>query len=269
MIKHAFAALSLAAFAAACSSAPAATPAQSARPADPVGATRFYVRSNQDGSQPERIIVHRETGTRVAVSKQVERCTNAAYVTADFDLTRGEATGLVGGRLTRELTQDGFATIVADLNARSIQIDVPVANVHERLEQVGGPWRIYDFDLADLSVAMEGRPAPTSNFGFFVTLAWPEDTGGPFVTNRGVANAAYVGEEQRQNRATQRFDVSGALNGQLWLDARDGFVVEARFAEPNHPGYDNFALVLQNVVSGEAGRRAWRDALAAHWEGCP
>jgi hypothetical protein len=254
---------------AACSSAPAATPSQDQRAAEPEGRTAFYQRSNQDGTLPERIIVHRESARRVAVSKQVENCTNAAYVTAELDLSRNEASAITGGRLTRDLTQDGFAHINADLNDRTLDIDVPSVNVDEHLTGIGAPWRIYDFDLADISALMEGRAAPRENWGFFVVLAWPEDTGGPFVTNRGRADATFIGEEQRQNHNTIRYDIRGALNGSLWLDAREGYVVEARFNEPNHPGYDNFHLVLQNVVEGPAGEGAWRDALAAHWQGCP
>lgn len=238
--------------------------------ADPVGRTATYVRSNQDGTMPERIYIHRESRARVAVSKQVDRCTNAAYVTAQFDLTRGEASQLVGGRLTRESTQDAFATFDANLNDRVITVDVPQANVHERLEQIPAPYRVYDFDLADVSSMMEGRNAPRENFAFFVVLTWPDESGtGPFVTNRGRADATFVAEEQRQNRNTVRYDVRGALNGQLWLDAREGFVVEARFNEPNHPGYDNYSLVLQSVADGHEGEQAWREALAAHWQGCP
>lgn len=266
MIKHALLpALALAL--AACSSAPAAQP--SAEIPDPIGGTRFYVRSNQDGTRPERIIVHRESATLLAVSKQVNPCTNAAYVTAEFDLSRGEARALTGGRLTRELTQEAFAHVVADLNDRTLQIDVPPANVHERLTGIGAPWRIYDFDLADISAAMEGRAAPQSDWAFFTVLAWPaERPGEPFVSNLGRADARFVGAEQRQERATLRYDVTGALNGSIWLDAARGFVVEARFAEPNHPGYDDFALVLERVVDGRAGETAWNDALAAHWGGC-
>lgn len=268
MIKHALTAVALAALAAGCSSAPAATNVASTETQDPVGATRFYTRSNQDGTMRESIIVHRESATRVAVSKQVDRCTNAAYVTADFDLTRGEASALTGGRLTRELTQDAFAHVNADLNARTIDVDVPAANVDERIERIGAPWRIYDFDLADISAAMEGRSAPHANFGFYVTLAWPNDSGEPFVQNRGRADATFIGEETRQNHQTVRYDVRGALNGSIWLDAFNGYVVEARFNEPNHDGYTNFALVLDRVVAGEEGRQAWRDALASHWQGC-
>jgi len=266
-MRHAL--LPLAALAlAACSSAPAATPSQDQRAAEPEGRTAFYLRSNQDGTLPERIIVHRESARRVAVSKQVDRCTNAAYVTAELDLSRNEASAITGGRLTRDLTQDGFAHINADLNDRTLDIDVPSVNVDEHLMGIGAPWRIYDFDLADISALMEGRAAPREDWGFFVVLAWP-DGPAPFVTNRGRADATFIGEEQRQNHATIRYDVRGALNGSLWLDAREGYVVEATFAEPNHSGYDNFHLVLQNVVEGPAGEQAWRDALAAHWQGCP
>jgi hypothetical protein len=265
-MRHAL--LPVALLLAACSSA--ASTQVPAEAADPVGRTAFYVRSNQDGTMPERIIIHRETRARVAVSKQVENCTNAAYVTAQFDLTRGEASQLIGGRLTRESTQEAFATFDANLNDRTITVDVPQANIHERLERVAGPYRLYDFDLADVSSMMEGRAAPRENFAFFVVLTWPDESGsGPFVTSRGRADATFVGEEQRQNRNTIRYDVSGALNGPLWLDAREGFVVEARFNEPNHPGYDNYSLVLQRVADGAEGEQAWRDALAAHWRGCP
>jgi hypothetical protein len=184
-------------------------------------------------------------------------------------MTRGEASQLIGGRLTRESAQEAFATFEANLNDRTIQIDVPPANVHERLTGVAAPYRLYDFDLADVSSMMEGRAAPREDFAFFVVLAWPEDTGGPFVTQRGRADAVYVGEGQRQNHNAIRYDVHGALNGSLWLDAREGYVVEARFNEPNHPGYDDYSLVLQRVADGHQGEQAWRDALAAHWQDCP
>ncbi|MGE0740149.1 MAG: hypothetical protein AB7O98_02310 [Hyphomonadaceae bacterium] len=249
-----------------------ATPAALETPRDPVGRVHAYLRSNQDGSLPERVVVYRESATRAAVYKMVERCTNAAYVTAEFDLARGEALRLVGGRLTRESTQDGVATLTLDPEARTLTTHVALPDggeINETLSGVASPWRIYDFDLADLTTLMEGAPAPRGDFVFTVALAWPAETEGPFVTNRGQAHARFDGEELRRQHASLRYQVSGALNGQLWLDAREGYVVEARFDEPNHPGYDDFSLVLEGVVEAAEGPAAWAETLAAHWRGCP
>lgn len=244
---------------AACVSTPA--------PQSPIGAVHFYTRSNQDGSSPERVIVYRESETRIAVAKMVDPCTNAAYVTGEFDLDAGEPIRLVGGRLTRELTQAPFATIALDPATRTVstRVELPDMLIEEELAEVAAPWRMYDFDLADITTLMQGRPAPRSDFSFTVVLAWPEGGGDRFVTDRGRADAVYAGAETRNGHEAIRYDVSGALNGQLWLSAAQGHVVEARFAEPNHPGYENFMLVLTQSASGA---EAWRGALAAHWQGC-
>lgn len=235
-----------------------------------VGRLHHYVRSNQDGTHAEQIYVYREAADRVAVSKMVDPCTNAAYVTGAFDLAANEPLQLVGGRLTRELTQNPFATLTLDPAARTLttHVDTEAGDIDEVLEDVAAPWRIYDFDLADITTLMEGRAAPREDFAFNLAIAWPAGDP-PFVRMLGEARAAYAGEEERAGHASVRYDLTGALNGQLWLDAAEGYVVEARFAEPNHPGYADFLLVLQSVTEAPAGPDAWRAVLAAHWEGCP
>jgi hypothetical protein len=75
-----------------------------------VGRIYHYQRSNRDGSSPEHIHVFHESSREVEVYKMVERCTNAALVTAELDYELWSATRLVGGRLTRDGTQDGFAS---------------------------------------------------------------------------------------------------------------------------------------------------------------
>ncbi|MDZ4762095.1 MAG: hypothetical protein SGJ21_13600 [Alphaproteobacteria bacterium] len=46
------------------------------------GATLHDTRSNQDGSLPERVLVHVVSPSELAVAKMVGRCTDAALVTA-------------------------------------------------------------------------------------------------------------------------------------------------------------------------------------------
>lgn len=55
-------------------------------PQPPVGRSIYhYVRTNRDGSEPEHVVQYRPTRTEIAVYKWVEKCTTAAYVTAETD----------------------------------------------------------------------------------------------------------------------------------------------------------------------------------------
>ena len=206
----------------------------------------------------ENIYVYRDRETRVSVSKQVERCTNAAYVTADLTPGDDEVQRYTGGRLTRQSTQNAFAFLTFDPAARTLttRVQLPNGAINEVLPIPDAPYRLYDFDLADINAFMAGRPAPRRDFSFAVALAWPEGTPERFVTTRGVARARIVGIDRGRGEVTARYELAGALNGPLWLDADEGHVVDARFREPNHPGYRDFHLVLREHRSD--GAQAWR-----------
>ena len=254
MIRALFAAVALGA----CASAP--------QTHAPVGRFYHYVRSNQDGSLPEQIYQYRASETRLEVGKEVERCTNAAYVTAEFDPARGQGVSFTGGRLRRDLEQDPFAFLTYNASTRDLHANVPAFNVDERITVAGEPYIIYDFDLTDLNARFAGRPAPQENFRFAVALIWPVEGAERVFRDLGWANARFVEVEHRRDRAQARYVVSGGLNGELWLDPSEGHVLEARFAEPNHAEYRDFRLVLQRIDNN--GAEAWRTARAAHWEGC-
>ena len=51
-------------------------------PVHAIGTTLSYIRSNQNGSEPERILVHIPAPNQIHVAKMVAPCTDAAYVTA-------------------------------------------------------------------------------------------------------------------------------------------------------------------------------------------
>lgn len=224
-----------------------------------------YVRSNQDGSEPEQIYQYRASATRLEVGKEKSRCTNAAYVTAEFDPMRGHAVAFTGGRLARDLSQEAFAEMTYE--AGVLHASIPAMNLDERVQVEGQPFILYDFDLADLNARFAGAAPSRTDFRFAVALIWPEDGAEDLFRNLGWANARFVAEAHHLGHNAVRFDVSGALNGQLWLDGREGHVIEARFAEPNHTEYSDFRLVLQRI--DDNGAEAWRAARAAHWEGCP
>ncbi len=224
-----------------------------------------YVRSNQDGSLPENIYVYRRDAAHLEVAKQVNRCTNSAYVTATLDPVRNQPLALVGGRLTPKLTQEAFAWLNYDPETRRMHLSFPRAGVESDVTVDGEPWMIYDFDLADVTGLRAGRAPPREDFRLAVGLLWGQGSSWSF-NNRGFADARYRGAETHNGRGTLRFEVGGGLSGSLWLDAQEGFVVEARFDQPNHAGYDNFQLVLQDVYPN--GDAQWDAVRRAHWEDC-
>lgn len=249
-------ALAFAALVAACATAPA-----------PEAPLLRYIRSNQDGSLPEHIYVYRPDATHLEVGKMVSRCTNAAFVTAELDPERGQPRQLVGGRLAHDGTQQAFAWLTYDPDTRRLRARVPQANIDQNVVIAGEPWLIYDFDLSEINGLNYGRAPARGDFRFAVALIWPEEGATDIFRNLGFMHARYAGEERRLGRDTLRFDVSGGLTGQLWLDRRQGFVVEAAFDQPNHIEYDDFRLVLQSVEAN--GAEAWTAVRAAHWAGCP
>lgn len=261
--------------------APPAAEETAAAPAasHPIGTTLSYVRSNQDGSMPERIFVHIPTPQELHVAKMVAPCTDAAYVIARFPEGASapatvEALSLVGGRLRRDATQlpqawldlstsptRTFSVRLSEETAEPVAFDAPPA-----------PWRMYDFDLADFAVH---GPREPKDFTFGFALAWPEENA-PILRVLGEATAKflYTSEKGAQNH----FRISGPAfedvragdrGGEMITDATFGHVIEARLGLPNHPGYANFLLKLVKVFPGAEGETAWRDALTRHWQGCP
>lgn len=244
----------------------------------PVGTTLSYIRSNQDGSMPERILVHIFRPDELHVAKMVDACKDAALVTATIgdrtpDAVSTELPGLVGGRLQRDTTQLPQAWLdltaaprtltvrLGDPNAEPVTFDAPPA-----------PWRMYDFDLAEFALF---GPRATRDFSFGLALAWPEDNA-PLLRILGEAKAKFL--YSSEEGAKNHFRVSGPAfedpragdrGGEMITDATFGHVIEARFGLPNHPGYSNFMLRLVKVSPGSEGEMEWRNALTRHWQGCP
>ena len=234
-------------------------------PAPQAPSILHYLRSNADGALPENVWVYRRDATHVEVYKSVERCGNAAFVTATFDPATMQATELVGGRVAQDGTQDQFAWL--DVRDGAIHARVPAMSLEQTIPLGGANWILYDFDLADLNARMAGKPAPRASFDLWAALAWPEDGVTDLFRPMGEISAGFAGDDVRFGQPALRYEVRGALHGQLWLDADEGHILEARFHQPNHPGYADFRLALEGVSHGGEGE--WRDRLRAHWEGCP
>jgi hypothetical protein len=243
-------------------------------PIDPTGTTLDYIRSNQDGTLPERVIVHVVSPTEVHVAKMIAACTDAAYVTAVFDPATQEATRLVGGRLNREGGQT--PGVYLDFNPPTRVMEVrfgdPDSQPAETHTAPPAPWRMYDFDLAEFALF---GPRETEDFSFGFAMAWPDGTS-PALRILGDVKADFLYSSDKGAR--NHFRIAGAAftdpiigdrGGELVTDAIVGNVIEARFGRPNHTGYANFQLKLIAATPAPEGDAVWRKALTDHWANCP
>jgi len=247
--------------------------AQPAAAEDRIGRIYHYLRTNTDGSEPERVRVYRDSLTRLAVNKEVSLCTNAAYVTAELDLEAGEARRLTGGRLTREGTQAAFGTLTVHPDSQRIEAQFepqPGQRFADSLDVRGRPRVVYDFDLSDLTVLLARRADHRVDFSFGLPLIWftaPDD----FLKDLGPAEATWEADVAWNGQAAHRFRVTapgfGGKPGTLWVSAAEGHILAAEFPAPNHDNYRDFRLVLEKVE--DAGAEGWRRLLMSHWEGCP
>lgn len=241
--------------------------------AGPEGRIYHYLRSNRDGTLPEHVYVYRASAERLEVYKMVERCADAALVTAWVDPRTGQAALMTGGRLMPEARHEDFATLTFDPNAQRITAEIATDGgmISEQLQVPDTPWHLYDFDLAGLSVQTIGLADRRADFSFGLPLAWNEpDETRPLLSYMGRADARYVGEEAYRGTPALRFDVGGPALGErggpLWIDAERGHVLGAEWGVPNHAPMTDFALRLVDVDDG--GAAAWRALLTRHFEGC-
>lgn len=240
---------------------------------DHVGRIYSYVRSNGDGSEAERVYVYRATRTRIEVAKMRTRCRNAAFVTAELDLARGEATRLVAGRLLPDAGHEDFGQLTYDRTAGRVDavVTLPQGEFRDSVAVPDRPWHLYDYDLASLTITAQYRPDRRADFSFGLPLVLVGADMTDFLTYLGRADARFVRAERHRGRRAHRFEVGGPAfgtrGGPIWFDAAQGHIIEARWGIPNHAEYRDFQLRLRGVSDG--GARAWRRLLTRHFENCP
>jgi hypothetical protein len=228
-----------------------------------------YVRSNRDGSEPEHVVHFRPTRTGIAVYKWVEHCTTAAYVTAEMNEELRDGREFIAGKVSRDGSQARFGKLEASGNALTADVTPPGGpRIQASHDLKSRPFLLYDFDFADLNSFLQEH-RPNADFAFSLPVIWPGDE--KIFRDLGTLMAAYRGPEKRDGRDTVRYDleVDGPKpsSGTLWVDAHDGFIVEAELGLPNHQEYRDFRLKLERVQAG--GPSAWEALTAGQYANCP
>ena len=230
-----------------------------------------YVRSNRDGSEPEHVVQYRPTRTGIAVYKWVEKCTTAAYVTAEMSDNLLQGRVYFAGRVAPDGSQARFGTLNFDPRLMSLSADITPPGgrpIHAKHYLRAVPFLIYDFDFADLnSFLQEHRPA--ADFSYAMPVIWPSDE--TLFRDLGMLRAHYAGPDKRQGRDTVRFDLSvdgpTKSTGSLWIDAASAYIVEADLGLPNHLEYRDFRLKLERVEAGS--KEGWNVLTKSQYANCP
>ena len=230
-----------------------------------------YVRSNQDGSEPEHVVHYRPTRTGIAVYKWVSKCTTSAYVTAEMDEAVSEGRVYVAGKVARDGSQASFGTLTLDPEASALKVDITPpggARIEETHKLQRRPYILYDFDFADLNAVLQEHPGKV-HFSFDLPVVWPGDDG--LFRDLGTLHANYDSDGVRGGRKVRMFllGVEGPNTGtgKLWVDAAEGYIVEAELNLPNHQEYRDFRLQLEKVERG--GEAAWNALTRSQYADCP
>jgi len=242
-----------------------------------VGRIYYYERTNSDGTSDERVTMFRRSETNIEVYKENGLCQNAALVIAELDFETFSAPVITGGALLPDAEHLEFAFLNWDQTAARLDIRValPDMEIIEETDVPSTPWHLFDFDLASLTMMTPHLAAPEHGFDFGMALVWTDPEAGDPLTWMGDVHAAFSDNAVRIGYQTRHYQLTGSAftgdravgsAGDLWLDAADGHVVEAIFPAPNHAGYTDFRLRLQNVSDG--GATEWDALLRAHFEGC-
>jgi hypothetical protein len=228
-----------------------------------------YVRSNRDGSEPEHVVHYRPTRTAIAVYKWVEKCTTAAYVTAEMAPDLKEGRRFIAGKVAKDGSQARFGTLSVSNGALVADVTPPGGSrIQARHKLTSRPFIIYDFDFADLNSFLQEH-RPRANFAYELPVIWPGDAN--VFRGLGKLHARYAGKQMHAGRQTVRFDlrVDGPApsTGALWIDAKRGFIVEAELGLPNHQEYRDFRLKLDRIKPGGAAN--WNALTKSQYANCP
>lgn len=229
-----------------------------------------YVRSNGDGSQPENVVHYRPDRRSIAVYKWVTKCTTAAYVTARMNEDVSEGQVFIAGKVAPDGSQAAFGTLTLNPRASTLMVDLAPAGappIQEQHQLRSRPYLLYDFDFADLNAFLQ-EAKPRSSFSYELPVIWPDK--GSIFRDLGRLHAEFAEEGHYRGRRGRHFELRldgpTPATGDLWVDALDGFIIEARLGLPNHPGYDDFKLSLNRVQKGSDA--AWAALMRSHYAGC-
>lgn len=233
----------------------------------PVGTVYHYVKSNIDGSMPERVSLYMSDETTLEAYRWREpKPQMTTHVKATMDWGRFSAVRLESRRKPRWQAVQSNAVAEYSTATRTMSIEfadktqgsVPVEHV---------PFHFYQFDLASLNVVFRQLVDPKKPFQVGLVNPTFAETGA-LLEYRGLATITYEKDEKHSEFSCRRYRIDGPgvknQGGSIWVDAYEGHIIDLEIKNPNHPDWVTFKL---KFVGKEAMSPAdWQAFMKSRFE---
>lgn len=211
----------------------------------PVGTVYHYIKSNIDGSTPERVSLYMPDETTLEAYRWREpKPPTTVHVKAKMDWGRLSAVRLESQRKTR--WQGSQMNAIAEYAATSRTMTIEFSDkTHDSVTVEHIPFHFYQFDLASLNVAFRQLADPTRTFQIGLVNPTFSETGAA-LEYRGVATIAYEKNETHSEFPCRRYHIDGPgvknQGGTIWVERNEGHIIDLEIQNPNHPDWLSFKL---------------------------
>jgi hypothetical protein len=235
-----------------------------------VGTVYHYVKTNKDGSDPERISVYVAAKDRLEVFKFHPESpgSRAALVIAFLDwnifcvrrLESWTMTGADEKTLTAKLEYLPSEKVV------TVELNAP-EKTEEKTQIPYLPFHVYNFDLTSLNIAMPHLVNPEGKFT--IGIADPNfGESGPLFLYRGEAQVEFVGNEERNGIPCRKYKIDGPglenRGGFIWVDKAKGNFVDLEADLADNPNWKSFKLKLDQTE--QMNETQWTSFYKKHFE---
>ncbi|MRG96293.1 hypothetical protein [Polyangium spumosum] len=233
----------------------------------PVGVAYHYVKSNTDGSKPERVSFYVADHETIESFKfQGPRPQSASHVLATMDWTRFLATRLESRQMTRGGAEREVAVVEYTPMTRTLRAEIN-GFAPNTISIEHAPFHVHSFDLGSLNLSFRYLKNPLGSFKIGIANPTYAETG-PIFVYRGEVTVSYVGDETRENTPCNKYEIDGPglknRGGFVWVDQKDFHIVDMELSLPNHPEWVTYKLKLLSRETMKPD--GWRAFMRAQLE---
>lgn len=216
-----------------------------------VGTVYHYLKTNIDGTHPERVSHFVAAKDRLEAFKFHPGGERAALVIADISWSNFSVRRLESWQVFRNGDKKLFATLVYLDDHRVTEVSIPpMGRIGERTRIGQLPFDVYNFDLGGLNFVFRHLIDPRKSFVIGIADPTFQDQG-PVFKYRGEVTVNYEGEEIRHEVRCRKYRIGGPglehRGGIIWVNKTKGHIEDIEIQLPDNPDWQSFKFRLTAV----------------------